>query len=569
MSGTYRPTIIRYLNAQSQQVRKGTAGARRVRVKSKTYWGRVADADGKVRPVALCDDSDAAENMLAEMKQRAKRISRDDIDPFEEHRTRPLAEHVEDFRTSLESKGNTADHVALTVNRVLAAFDGCQFKKLADLNAGRIANWLAEQRKPKQDIEQDLLPLMRELRDAGQSLQAIADKLNAKKRQTQRGAAWTLAGVRRVLRSDKEGNLVAGLGIASSNHHLVALKSFGSWLVKDRRSPENPFSHLSRLNERVDVRHERRALNSDELSRTIHAAERSEKTFRGLNGSTRAMLYRVAAMTGLRASELASLTPASFDLTADPPTITVDAACSKHRREDVLPLHLDLVLRLRQWLSECGRQSDDQRTVLAFDRAADVKPERLFPGTWPDKAAEMFRIDLEAAGIGYATDAGIADFHSLRHTFISNLAAGGVHPKLAQQLARHSTITLTMDRYSHVGLLDMTAALESLPTIAAPNSQTMRATGTTDDAADFSCTKSCTRPAEINHSQPISPVLMTTETTSGRKRKHPQFSEENEGFREKQEKGPVGVEPTMTDLQSVALATWLRPQSGRNLVVDF
>ena len=55
-------------------------------------------------------------------------------------------------------------------------------------------------------------------------------------------------------------------------------------------------------------------------------------------------------------------------------------------------------------------------------------------------------------------DAGrVADFHSLRHTFISNLAASGVHPKVAQQLARHSTITLTMDRYSHLGLIDMTA----------------------------------------------------------------------------------------------------------------
>ena len=436
--------------------------------------------------------------MLSEMKQRAKRIARGDIDPFEDHRSRPLAEHLEEFRTSLESKGNTADHVALTVNRVVAAFDGCQFKKLADLNAGRIANWLAEQRKPKQDIEQDLLPLMRELRDAGQSLQAIADKLNAKKRLTQRGAAWTLAGVRRVLRSDKEGNLVAGLGIASSNHHLVALKSFGSWLVKDRRSPENSFAHLSRLNERVDVRHERRALNADELSRMVHAAERSEKTFRGLDGATRAMVYRLAAMTGLRANELASLTPASFDLAADTPIVTLEAGYSKRRREDVLPLHLNLAARLRQWLSEHERASDGESVILSMKRAAGVKPERLFPGTWPDKAAEMLRIDLEAAGVGYATEAGIADFHSLRHTFISNLAAGGVHPKLAQQLARHSTITLTMDRYSHVGLLDMTAALKSLPTISAPESQTMRATGTTDDASDFSCTKSCTRLAEIS-----------------------------------------------------------------------
>lgn len=75
--------------------------------------------------------------------------------------------------------------------------------------------------------------------------------------------------------------------------------------------------------------------------------------------------------------------------------------------------------------------ADEQTTVLAFDRAADTKCERLFPGTWTERAFKMLRNDLEAAEIPYVTADGIADFHSLRHTFFSNLAAGGVHPKLA------------------------------------------------------------------------------------------------------------------------------------------
>ena len=463
MAGTYRPTIIRYLNAQGRQVPKGTPGARRVREKSKTFWGRVPDANGKSRGVALCDDGEAAEAMLTEMKQRAKRIARGDIDPFEDHRERPVAEHVEDFRSFLESKGSTTAHVVLTVQRLSAVVDGCKFKKLSDLNAGRVSGWLADRRKPK---------------------------------------------------TDKEGHELAGLSVASSNHYLVAVKSFGHWLVKDRRGPENPFAHLSRLNGRVDIRHERRALTQKELGGLIGAVEKSDETFRGLDGSTRAMLYRVAAMTGLRASELASLTQASFDLAADVPTVTLEAAYSKHRREDVLPLHPDLVARLRRWMSEREQAQDDQRTVLAFDRAADAKPERLFPGTWSERAYKMLRNDLEAVGIPYVTDDGIADFHSLRHTFISNLAAGGVHPKLAQQLARHSTITLTMDRYTHVGLLDMNTALESLPKITSPDSQSMRATGTTDDAADFSCTKSCNASVQLNHFQPLSTDSPTQSATT-------------------------------------------------------
>ena len=155
-------------------------------------------------------------------------------------------------------------------------------------------------------------------------------------------------------------------------------------------------------------------------------------------------------------------------------------------RSHGLPLRFDLATRLHPYLAKCEQRVDDQRAILAFDRAADVKPERRFPETWAAKAATMLLADLEAAEIPYATDSGFADFHSLRHTFISNLVAVGVHPKLAQQLARHSTITLTMDRYSHVGLLDMTTALESLPVVTAPESQTMRATGTTDQEGEGS-----------------------------------------------------------------------------------
>jgi len=65
----------------------------------------------------------------------------------------------------------------------------------------------------------------------------------------------------------------------------------------------------------------------------------------------------------------------------------------------------------------------------------------------------------------------VADFHSLRHTFISNLARGGVHPKVAQSLARHSTITLTMDRYSHTLVGEHADALAVLPDLSATGRQ--------------------------------------------------------------------------------------------------
>jgi integrase len=41
-------------------------------------------------------------------------------------------------------------------------------------------------------------------------------------------------------------------------------------------------------------------------------------------------------------------------------------------------------------------------------------------------------------------------FHDLRHSHATQLLASGVHPKIAQERLGHSTITTTMDLYSHV-----------------------------------------------------------------------------------------------------------------------
>ena len=67
--------------------------------------------------------------------------------------------------------------------------------------------------------------------------------------------------------------------------------------------------------------------------------------------ATRARIYIVSDLTGFRRSELASLTPRSFADGGDPPTLTVEAAYSKHRRLDVLPLHPELIAVLPEWLA--------------------------------------------------------------------------------------------------------------------------------------------------------------------------------------------------------------------------
>jgi site-specific recombinase XerD len=41
-------------------------------------------------------------------------------------------------------------------------------------------------------------------------------------------------------------------------------------------------------------------------------------------------------------------------------------------------------------------------------------------------------------------------FHDLRHSHATHLLVAGVHPKVAQERLGHSTITTTLDLYSHV-----------------------------------------------------------------------------------------------------------------------
>ena len=80
-----------------------------------------------------------------------------------------------------------------------------------------------------------------------------------------------------------------------------------------------------------------------------------------------------------------------------------------------------------------------------------------------------------------------ADFHSLRHTFLSRLGRSGASAKVMQRLARHSTVELTIGRYTHAGLFDLSAAVNKLPALPMVDPrpqderQLFQATGTNDN----------------------------------------------------------------------------------------
>ena len=382
-----------------------------LRKRGRCWYYRYVDADGVKHERKGCPDRRETESMAAAAESDAAKVKSGLIDPkalgFREQERKPLAAHLADYRAYLIGKGTTANHSALTANRVARLIDLADARRVSDLVPSSVQA----------------------------ALKAVRDK-----------------GARRE----------TGVSLRSVHHYTRAVKGFSRWQWRDGRAREDALAHLTPPNPDPDRRRVRRALSADEQTRLVRAAESGPIIF-GRPGADRAVLYALALGTGFRANELRSLVPTCFDLDGDPPTVTVRAAYSKRRRDDAQPIRPELAAALRPWL------------------AAKATGATVF-GPLTMRTGEMIRADLERADIPYETSQGTADFHALRHSYVSSLARGTASVKAVQTLARHSTPALTFGVYAHIGLYDQTAALDALPDLSAPTPGTeataLAATGT-------------------------------------------------------------------------------------------
>jgi len=326
------------------------------------------------------------EQLGAKLENEAMLRQRGLIDPEDERlaqqRAFPISGHLVAFEKSLAP--NSEKYVKLLMSRVRRLVDECGFDVAGDIDPETVATTLQEMREDE------------------------------------------------------------GFGHRTYNHYVQALNTFCNWLVRSRRLSANPIVSVERLNNDVDVRHPRRALSPDEVNSLVESARNSGEIIADLTGEERARVYIVSYMTGLRRKEMASLTPRSFDLDGEPPTLTVQATVSKHRKKDVLPLHRELVAMLREWTQ--GVRPEEH----LFDRLDRKK-------TWL-----MVKKDLERVGIPYENEHGFADFHAAgRHSHVTELLRSGASLPEARELARHADVRTTM-KYTHIGMDDRAKALSNL-----------------------------------------------------------------------------------------------------------
>jgi integrase len=160
----------------------------------------------------------------------------------------------------------------------------------------------------------------------------------------------------------------------------------------------------------------------------------------------------IALATGMRRGEILALRRRNLDLDSGIVRVVesleqtrtglrVKAPKSEKTRSITLPAFaVEALRRLRRQQAEellfLGIRQDDDTLVCA---RADGQPMQ------PRSLTHEFTYLM-----GRIKDLPRVRFHDLRHSHATQLLLAGVHPKVAQERLGHSTISVTLDLYSHV-----------------------------------------------------------------------------------------------------------------------
>jgi len=396
--------------------------AARYQQESSTYYCRHRDAFGRVVEVnTKCTDKEMAARVAQGLQADTEKIISGLITETEAETLQwaniPLLEQMEHWRAYMEAKGLHKNTVSTRCHYVETILNELRFRRWADVSKTKIEQWLL-------------------------------DKVNRE-----------------------------GMGHRTHNAYVAACVAFGNWGIKQTRIMKNPFKGIEKKSEKVDRRRIRKAFTPSEAARLIDAAlmrpvnERltnrgskatlSAKTLDTLQwlGITRAMGYRVLFGTGLRYSEMRSITIGQCSLESNPPFITLAAKDEKNRQGAEIVLQAELARDMASYIRERVRRLTSDYRHIPINGVYDAPVFNL-----PLSLKKVFDADLKAAGISKRDDKGRTfDVHCTRHTYISWLAQAGVSPQATRELARHSDINLTAAFYTHHELEHKADAVQRLP----------------------------------------------------------------------------------------------------------
>ena len=354
-------------------------------------WRLAADPKSKVRQIRLALDKRASIRIVAERIEKKAAELMAEMEPAEEYEGYTPLDHLEDYIQHLQATTTARRHPPQVRQHITEMFISV-ITSLDQISASQIERFLAKQRRPQK-------------------------------------------GKKKPRHSEQ-----------TSAHWRASAKAFTHWLEIEERVDRDPLRRMC-ATPRGDmpITFKRRAIKEKDFNHVVQTAGRSKKVKYNFTGPERAALYITANLTGLRASELASLTPRSFNLDAG--ILLIDCTISKRRRYDKIHLSDSLCEYLADYLAG--------------------KPENLpvWPGCWPANAGRLLRVDLEDAGVPYENAKGRLDFHALgRHSFCTNIGHMQVSPIVMQRVCRFSTPSL-LNRYVHINDEEKRKVVAALPRV--------------------------------------------------------------------------------------------------------
>ncbi len=365
------------------------------------YWHFVyTDEAGVVRRrSAKTKDLRVARDALARKVRDVEKAKFGEVDRYAEFRTMPIGKLVDDYKANLESEDRNPRYVRESIRQIRAF---ASFAKVAT-------------------IPSIALP------DVERFLARIRTKRSVKTR----------------------------------DHHAGALRAFGRWLERTGRWDRDPFHQLRVRTPKRDKHrvYRRVGFRFEEAEQLVEAAWARFEEERVLGGTPthdggeavrdRQVLYWFTLTTGFRANECASIYWEDLTLTGNKPCVRLAGQFTKNGDDALVPL--------QDFVAQALRNMRTRRSKLQMERLAGPVRETDPVFRVPSKIAEIVRKDAAHAGLTPQRSATTrrVDFHGLRKSCARILIELNVHPKIIQQVLRHSDIRLTMDLYGELGEDDL------------------------------------------------------------------------------------------------------------------